>query len=49
MIERLEPGVAIIINDRELIPNNDLTDLGKKRTKFNAKGKNLGLHPFGAE
>ena len=47
--EKLESGVQIIINDRTLIPNADLSDVDKKRTKFNARRKALSKRAFGSE
>ena len=45
----IELGVPVVINDLDLIPRSDLSDIGSKRTKFNAQGKENGLRAFGEE
>ena len=47
--EKLESGVEIVLNNRNLLPKPDLSDVDVRRTEFNAMRKRLKLSAFGSE
>ena len=46
---KIESEVEYVINDLSLIPKGALSDVEKKRTKFNAQRKVAGHRAFGSE
>ena len=46
---KIESEVEYVINDLSLIPKGALSDVKKKRTKFNAQRKAAGHRAFGSE